>query len=158
MGIAAACANDADDDALERAADSSAVASAMHSGAPPETSTCGDEFIGDEGMGRVTIGAPLDSVRAVCRVTRDTTVRADEGMMARKVTVALRSDTVVAEIVKGRVWRIEVASPRFQSRDSLGVGTSLERLLTLDDPRGLTGEGRLFLMSPDHCGLSFRLS
>jgi hypothetical protein len=38
------------------------------------------------------------------------------------------------------------------------VGTPLKRLLALDNPRGLTGEGRLVLLSPDHCGLSFGLS
>ncbi|HUQ99895.1 MAG TPA: hypothetical protein VM166_10600, partial [Gemmatimonadaceae bacterium] len=57
-----------------------------------------------------------------------------------------------------RVWRIRVTSPRFRSRDSLAVGTPLARLLALEDPRGLTGEGRLVLLSPDHCGLSFGLS
>ena len=122
------------------------------------TSTCGNEFIGAEGIGRVSIGAPLDSVRVSCKVVRDTTVRADEGTMARKVTVSLSSDTVVAEIVNGRVWRVEVNSSRFRTRDSLGVGTPLERLLTLEDPRGVNGEGRYYVLSPDHCGLSFRLS
>jgi hypothetical protein len=38
------------------------------------------------------------------------------------------------------------------------VGTPLGRLLGLAGPRGLTGEGRLVLLSPDHCGLSFGLS
>jgi hypothetical protein len=128
-------------------------------GAVPATApTCGDEFIGDEGIGRLSIGTRIDSLRAVCKVIRDTTVRGSEGMMERRATVSFASDTVTAEIVDDRVWRIRVTSPRFRSRDSLGVGTPLKRLLALDDPRGLTGEGRLVLVSPDHCGLSFGLS
>ena len=127
-------------------------------GAATAARGCGDEFIGDEGMGKVYIGAPIDSVRAVCTVIRDTTKLATEGQLARKMTIRFPSDTIVAEIVKGRVWRIEVTSPKFRTRDSLGVGTPLDRLLKLEEPRGLSGEGRLFVVSPDHCGLSFGLS
>jgi hypothetical protein len=74
------------------------------------------------------------------------------------IAVAFPRDTVEAEIVDSRVWRIEVLSPRFRTADSLGVGTPLRRLLALRDPRGITGEGQLFVVSPEHCGLSFRLS
>jgi hypothetical protein len=81
-----------------------------------------------------------------------------EGMPARKLTALFSRDTVVAEIVDGRVWRIALSSPLLRTTDSLGVGTPLTRLLKLKNPRGLTGEGELFVVSPEHCGLSFRLS
>jgi hypothetical protein len=88
----------------------------------------------------------------------DTTQIAAEGMPSRTLRIALTSDTVIAEIVAGKVWRISVASPHLRTRDSLAVGVPAARLLTLDDPRGMMGEGRFFIASPDHCGLSFELT
>jgi hypothetical protein len=79
-------------------------------------------------------------------------------MPARKLLVALSRDTVEAEVVSGRVWRIAVASPRLRTADSLGVGTTKARLLQLTKPRLMTGEGRLFVASPEHCGMSFKLA
>jgi hypothetical protein len=79
-------------------------------------------------------------------------------MPARKLAVALARDTVEAEIVNGRVWRIAVYSPRLRTADSLGVGTTLARLLQLRNPHGMTGEGKFFVASPEHCGMSFRLA
>ena len=79
-------------------------------------------------------------------------------MPARKLAVALARDTVEAEIVNGRVWRLAVHSPRLRTADSLGVGTTLARLLQLRNPHGMTGEGKFFVASPEHCGMSFRLA
>lgn len=79
-------------------------------------------------------------------------------MPLRKLTVALARDTVEAEIVNGRVWRLAVHSPRLRTADSLGVGTTLASLLQLRNPRGMTGEGRFYVASPQYCGMSFRLA
>ncbi len=122
------------------------------------TSSCGNEVMGDEGIGLLRIGTTVDSVRQKCNVARDTTLIAGEGMPARKLTVMFSRDTAEAEIVNGRVWRISVLSPRFRTADSLGVGTSGARLLQLKNPRGMTGEGEFFVASPEHCGMSFRLA
>lgn len=119
---------------------------------------CGEATITGDGIGDLRLGMTLDAVRASCVVLRDTTRPASEGMTARMITIAFPRDTVEAEIVDARVWRIEVLSPRLRTSDSLGVGTPLRRLLTLRNPRGLTGEGQLFVASPEHCGLSLRLS
>jgi hypothetical protein len=124
----------------------------------PRSSACGSEVVTDEGIGEVRIGAAVESVRQKCNVVRDTTALGAEGMPARKLTVVLSRDTVEAEIVDGRVWRIAVRSPRLRTADSLGVGTTLARLLELRNPRGMTGEGRFYVASPDHCGMSFRLT
>jgi hypothetical protein len=124
----------------------------------PVPSTCGEEVITDEGIGQLRIGTTVESVRQKCNVVRDTTAPGAEGMPARKLTVALSRDTVQAEIVDGRVWRIAVHSPRLRTADSLGVGTTLARLLQLRNPRGMTGEGKFFVASPEHCGMSFRLA
>lgn len=127
-------------------------------GASGQKSSCGEEVLGEEGIGELRIGATVESVRQKCNVIRDTTAIGAEGMPARKLTVALSRDTVEAEIVNGRVWRIAVDSPRLRTADALGVGTSIGRLRQLKNPRGMTGEGQFFVASPDHCGMSFRLS
>ena len=124
----------------------------------PRPSACGEAVITDEGIGELRIGATVESVRQRCNVVRDTTAPGAEGMPARKLRVALSRDTVEAEIVDGRVWRIAVHTPRLRTADSLGVGTTLARLLQLRNPRGMTGEGRFYIASPDHCGMSFRLA
>ena len=108
-------------------------------------------------VGAIAIGDPVESLKK-CQVVRDTVVPADEGSTARKVFIALGADTVAAEIVDGRVWRIEALSPGILTADSIGVGTPLSRLLRMSNPRGITGEGRMFVVSPDHCGESFQIS
>lgn len=121
-------------------------------------SACGDEIVGEEGIGQLRIGTTVQSLRQKCNVVRDTTVAGTEGMPARRVAVALSRDTVEAEIVDGKVWRIAVTSPRLRTADAVGVGTTIGRLRMLKDPRGMMGEGQLFVASPQHCGMSFRLS
>ncbi|HEV2017809.1 MAG TPA: hypothetical protein VGQ98_05805 [Gemmatimonadaceae bacterium] len=123
-----------------------------------QATACGDEVVGEEGIGQLRIGATVESVRQRCRIVRDTTVQDAEGMPQRKVAVELSRDTVEAEIVSGRVWRIVVWSPRLRTVDSLGVGTDIVRLLRLKNPRGMAGEGAFFIASPEHCGMSFRLA
>lgn len=121
-------------------------------------SSCGAEVLGEEGIGELRIGATVESVRLKCNVIRDTTTPGAEGMPARKLAVALSRDTVQAEIVDGKVWRIAVHSPRLTTADALGVGTSIGRLRQLKEPHGMTGEGQFFVASAQHCGMSFRLS
>ena len=135
-------------------AQASPAASGTSSSRP---SRCGEEIITDEGIGQLRIGTTVESLRQKCNVVSDTTAPGAEGMPARKLAVALSRDTVEAEIVDGRVWRIAVHSPRLRTADSLGVGTTRARLLRLTNPRLMTGEGALFAATPEHCGMSFRL-
>jgi hypothetical protein len=120
--------------------------------------SCGDEILTDEGVGKLRIGMSVQSVRRECTVVRDSTGPGAEGMPSRKIAILFPRDTVLGEIVDDKVWRVEIHSPHFSTADSLRVGTPLSRLLALRKPQGMTGEGALFVMSPDHCGLSFRLS
>jgi hypothetical protein len=129
--------------------------------APPGDASntgCGGTTLSGRGVGALRIGMSVEAVRRVCRVLSDTTRLASEGQRARFIGVGFGTETLEAEIVNDRVWRIDARSPRFKTGDGLGVGTPLSRLLSLKSPRGLTGEGQLFVASPDHCGLSFRLS
>ena len=141
----------------EASASSTATVATPVEKAPSKPMPCDDGTISEEGVGELSIGDAVDAARK-CRVVRDTTVPADEGMSARKLFVIIGRDTVAAEIVENRVWRIEVLSPGPRTADSLGVGTPLSQLLRLRNPRGITGEGRMFVVSSDHCGLSFQLS
>ena len=120
--------------------------------------SCGVEILTDEGVGKIRIAESVESVRRDCTVVRDITERGAEGMPARIVSVLFPRDTVALEIVDNKVWRVAIDSPHFSTVDSLHVGTPLARLLALRKPQGMTGEGAVFVMSPDHCGLSFRLS
>lgn len=128
---------------------------------------CGEAILRDEGIGKLRIGAPFDSIVGSCPVMRDTTMIGAEGMPSRRIYLLFLADsvgtkvvadTVGAEVVNDRVWRISVTSPRIRTADSLGVGTPLSRLLQLKNPRGMSGEGKFFVASPDHCGMSFRLA
>lgn len=122
------------------------------------TFNCGEAILSDEGIGKLKIGAPVDSISPHCVVLRDTTASGAEGMPARKLAVFLPPDTVEAEVVDNRIWRLSIVSPLYRTTDSLGVGTPLSRLLRLKNPRGMTGEGKFFVASPEHCGMSFRLA
>lgn len=119
---------------------------------------CGEAIIRGDGIGKLRIGASVDSVRRACVVVRDTTMRGAEGMPARKMAIAVAADTVEAEIVANKIWRLAVLSPHLRTADSLGVGTPLSRFLRMKKPRASMGEGQVFLMLPSHCGLSFRLA
>ena len=138
----------------------SAGVSATDETSSPRTDgpVCGGEILTDEGVGKIRIGESVESVRRDCTVVRDTTQLGAEAMPTRMVSVLFPRDTVEAEIVDDKVWRVAIDSPHFSTADSLRVGTPLTRLLQLRTPQGMTGEGALFVMSPDHCGLSFRLS
>ena len=119
--------------------------------------SCGPALITEHGVGYITVGRSVDSVKKQCRVISDSSELDAEAMPTRIVTVAFGADSVRAEIDSGRVWRIELTTPGIRTADSLGVGTPLNRLLALRNPKGAYGEG-LFVLSPDHCGLSFQLS
>lgn len=129
---------------------------------PAESSStvggCAESRYDGTGVGALRIGATVDSVRRACAVVRDTTEIRAEGMPARILTVAFGADTVEAEVVDGHVWRITLSRARFRTADSLGVGVPIGRLLSLPGIHGMTGEGALYLASPVHCGLSFRIT
>lgn len=129
---------------------------------PPSGSDAGADLacaatqITGDSVGPLRIGLTVDAVRQRCRVVRDMTVEGAEGMPTRLIAVLLGRDTVDAEIVEDRVWRIPVTSPRLQTADGIGVGTPLARLLEVPDVRPAMGEG-MYVLTPAHCGLSFQL-
>lgn len=125
---------------------------------PATAISCDDRLITGARVGALRIGMPADSIHEHCPVVRDTVRPDNEGNPARVMSVAVATDTVMAEIVDGRVWRIQVAEPGLYTADSIGVGTPVAQLLDIPDARAITGEGALFMVSPNRCGVSFELS
>ena len=119
---------------------------------------CRVKSLTGNGVGPIRLGMSVDSIKALCHVVRDTVQRGLEGMPERTMIVAFPPDMVEAEIVDGRLWRLDITSPAFRTSDSLGVGSTLSEFLRLDHLQGLVGEGILVLISKQHCGLSFVLS
>jgi hypothetical protein len=109
-----------------------------------------------DGIGDLRIGAPVEAVARTCRILSDTTATGVEGLEERTIVVDFGRDSVTAVVNKGRIWRVHVRSPSFRTTDSLGVGTPASALRR-PGARVLTGEGKLFVTLPSHCGLSFRL-
>ena len=118
---------------------------------------CTPDFISDSAVAGLPIGASVASVKANCRVLEDSTFAGLEGMPERILLVQIATDTLVAEVDSGRVFRIDVESPRFMTRDSLRVGTRLSRLLADTTAHALIGEGTYYVVMHSHCGLSFAL-
>jgi mono/diheme cytochrome c family protein len=111
----------------------------------------------DSGVGALRVGATVEEVRAACHVLRDTTFASGrEGMFERQLTVVLGSIATSATVSDGRVWRIEIASPRFRTRDSLGVGSTVAQLRS-GASRVAAGANGGYVVRSDHCGLAFQL-
>jgi hypothetical protein len=110
----------------------------------------------DSGVGRFRVGMAVADVYAACTVLRDAEVTGHEGMAERRITVVLGSVSTTATVVDDRVWRIEIASPRLRTRDSLGVGSSVGDLRAAG-ARLAIGDAGAFVLRSDHCGLSFQL-
>jgi hypothetical protein len=122
----------------------------------PADSGCAPAPLADSAAGPVRLGMRVEEIVARCPGARDSSV-SQEGTRTRTLVVPVGRDTVEASIVEGRAWRLAVATRGLRTRDSLGVGTPLARLLALANPRGLTGEGRTFVVADQPCGLSFEL-
>lgn len=126
----------------------------------PDTlqTACGNSVITGQGIGHLVIRRSVDSVRIRCPILQDSTEMDNEGMPAHVLRVQVGNDTVKATAVSGAIWRIAVTSPHLRTADSIGVGTPIARLLRFRDPKAWPGEGGMFLMTPELCGLSFELS
>jgi hypothetical protein len=112
-----------------------------------------------DSVGPLSVAANRADLDRIARVIRDTTEEGDEGMSQEIAIVVINGDTVRAVLDdKSRVFAYFLRSPRFRTRDTLGVGTSLGQLLRIHGAYARTGEGQVFVRFPQHCGLHFRLS
>jgi len=125
-------------------------------GAADTSRACGGSaaVIDGGGAGEVRIGMSTSELRLGCEVLGDTTLSL-EGQRQPAVLVGIRGETIVAETIDDRVWRIRVAGPGLATADSLRVGMPANRLAEYRDARVVTGEGTDVVIVPEHCGLSF---
>ena len=124
--------------------------------ASPADSGCAGGLLTDSSAGSVQLGNRVESIRARCPGARDST-GTQEGMPTSSLVVPVGADTIAVSIVEGRAWRLAVLTRGLRTADSLGIGTSLTRLLQLPGARAITGEGRTFVVAERPCGLSFEL-
>jgi hypothetical protein len=120
--------------------------------------SCGDRSITGTGVGAVRVRMSVDSLKRVCRVAHDTVVLGAEGMSSRVLTVVIGSDSLDAEIDSGQVWRLRITSSAFTTVDSLRVGMPLAALARRPGAHGAVGEGKVFVLLPDRCGMSFGIA
>ncbi len=154
-----------------RRIDTSVVAPPVAASAPLDTAsagsgqdssaTCGVASLTelrDDGIGDLVVGRSADEIKRLCDVTSDSPQRGPEGQMERTLVVQLAGETVPAEIIDNRVWRLDVRTPRFVTKDSLGVDTPLRRIARMRGAQFAPGEDGVYGFVADHCGLSFRFS
>lgn len=113
-----------------------------------------------EGIGELHVGRPAAEIAARCVVLTDTVVPGPEALPEREMSILVAgTDTVVATIVNDSVWRLQLESTGIRTVDSLGVGSRLADLLRSGRgrARGVEGEGQLFVLLEEHCGVSFRV-
>ncbi len=122
--------------------------------APP----CGaSRVLSGNGVGALRIGMSLDSLRAACEVVHDTVIALGaEGLPEHRITVRLDSVLLEANLDDGRVQRITVTDSTLRTADALGVGSRAGAFDDLD-ATVVSGEGNVVLITPRHCGMSFRL-
>jgi hypothetical protein len=82
----------------------------------------------------------------------------DEGGPERILTVLIDNDRIRVAVRGGLVWRLELTSPRFVTRDGLRVGTSMSRLAARGGVHLLEEKEGLYVTLASHCGLSFHFT
>src|SRR5215831_18304537 len=126
---------------------------------PDTTATrAADVQLSGDRVGPIPVIATSATLARFARVVRDTEELGEEGIPESVFVLVLRNDTVRAVHDSGLIYRLDVDSPTFRTLDSLGVGTTLARLLREPGVYAGTGEGAVYVGTPHHCGMSFRLS
>ena len=123
--------------------------------------TCGvtgTPVLTEQGIGELKQGRPAGEIAALCEVLSDSEQRGQEGSMERVMVLRIAGETIRAVVADGRIFRIQVSTPRFRTADSLGVDTPLRRIASMRGAQFAPGEDGVYGFSPDHCGLSFRFS
>lgn len=117
-----------------------------------------DAQLSGERVGPVPVSASPAALARYARVVRDTEELGMEAIPESVAVLVVRGDTVRAVHDSGRIVRLGVSTPAFRTADSLGVGTTLARLLRETGVYAVGGEGAVFVILPRHCGMSFRLA
>jgi hypothetical protein len=140
--------------ACERPAANSAIPDAVRT---PVMAT-NDTLLTGDSVGAAVVGGAAKALSARVHLVRDTIELGMEAIPESIAVLVVGGDTIRGAIDSGRIYRFSVESARFRTADSLGVGSTLARFLSEPGLYAITGEGAVFLQSPRHCGLSFRLA
>jgi hypothetical protein len=116
-------------------------------------------LVSGDSVGPIHLGMALDALRRACAIVHDTTVAATYagGPPERHLSVLLGADTAVVTMGIGRVREILLASGKFQTADSVGIGTPL-RVLLARQAKGYGVAGQLLVQMPSECGLTFGIA
>lgn len=114
--------------------------------------------ISAKGIGPLRIGMTIDSLARTCGVVER---RYSSANTTREYAIRVGTDTLTVYETNGRVDLIQTTSAIHRTRDSLGVGSTLARLLMLPDIDGGPGDGtdryEVHATSGEHCGIIFWL-
>jgi hypothetical protein len=139
-------------------ADSIAQRDAERAHTGPACGVSDSTALSGAGIGDLRPGTPLDSVRRGCQVISQAPIAVTDGRSTSTVRVDVVRDTVTAELSDGLVSRLSVRGAGIRTREGYGVNSTLEQLMHWSDLTSATTDGSLFVMSPSHCGMSFRLA
>jgi hypothetical protein len=115
-------------------------------------------LVTDDSVGSLPLVLHRRELARFVRIVRDTTEAAEEDMTNQVVVAVVDGDTVrVVVDEEGKVGWYVLRSPRFRTRDSLGVGTSLGQLLEVPGVYAKSSEGQAWVIVPQHCGLTFTM-
>ena len=127
----------------------------------PKVKACGISgvpVLTDDGIGELRVGRTVADVGQACQIVSDTTQLGTEGMNEHVIVVRIDGDVVTGLVNDDKIQRIQVTSPRFRTRDSLGVDTPLAKIAAARGAKFLPGEDGLYGFTGGHCALSFRFS
>jgi hypothetical protein len=101
---------------------------------------------------------PVDSIRVICSIIRDTSEMA-EGDRYRVVYALVANDTLKIDISRDRIRTITVERPTYVTVDSIRVGMPVSEFLKRWQPEVVVGEGKMFMLDDRNLpGLSFGLT
>jgi hypothetical protein len=162
-GIACKARHDATPPAATVAVDSTPVeepaAPAPVAAAPLEVvrPACDQFTVTENGIGAVEIGDARDSVRTRCLILSDSTAQNGDGAFQGNLVVGVNGSPLMVEIADGRVNRLAVTDTLFRTRDGLGPGIAITRLVDMPGAIVLEGVHDLSVVVGSHCGLYFRI-
>ena len=126
--------------------------------AVPAQVRCADQqgaVITGAGVGPIRIRMRVNELPVSCPIVGDTSLWL-EGDLQPAVLIDVDGDTILAEVVDDRVWRITVSDKDLKTADGISVGTPVARLAVYPDAVISSGEGSFFVIAEaSHCGLSF---
>jgi len=124
----------------------------------PKCGISAGTLVNKHGLGLFKIGASASKVLNECPLARATIESDNEGNPQRTILFHWSGGGEIRALVDhGSIWRLLVTTPHRAAGSGLGVASTLGNLLAHGDATGLEGDGLLYVILANHCGISFRL-